>query len=217
MTGVDELKTAGNDGSKAESSKVAFTPEQQEKVQHLIDDAYRKAYSRASKNLSTGEELEVLKKEVETLKGEKKMVAILRAVARHNVVDPEEVAEFISGHVAADAYGRVTVKGDEGKAGEESYPMTLEEYVEKWLSERPHHLRSTGGAGGGSQGARFMEGAKTRYNLNDPKVWRNMPREDLDKLLKEGINVHGAGQVFRFRDVSNPFLEARKKKFQSGG
>jgi len=43
-----------------------------------------------------------------------------------------------------------------------------------------------------------------------------MPREDLERIMKEGINVQGtAGQTYRFRDVKNPFLEARRRKFHS--
>ncbi|MBI5560562.1 MAG: hypothetical protein HY883_04750 [Deltaproteobacteria bacterium] len=217
MSQVDELKTENKGGvSTAESSKVTFTPEQQAKVQELIDESYRKAYEKAARRPAMGEELDGLKREVESLKEEKKMAYILRAVARHNVVDPEDVAESISRHVKVDEGGSVVVNGD-GRSKGGVHPLTIAEYVEEWLGERPHHLRSTGAQGGGSGSSRFGDRTRARHNLADPDIWRSMPREDLGKLLREGVNVHGtSGQVFKFKDVQNPFVEARKRKFQAG-
>ena len=59
----------------AEAQKVAFTPEQQGKVQELIDDAYRKAYSKALKSRGASEDVDTLKAEGEKLKGERKIAA----------------------------------------------------------------------------------------------------------------------------------------------
>lgn len=206
MANVDERKTdMKDDGLKADS--VAFTPQQQSRVQELIDDAYKKAFQKASRVPSGAPELDELKKEVERLKGDKLMASVLRAVARHNVVDAEEVAELISRRVALDASGRAVAN--------DAPNSDIDEYVHGWLLERPHHLRASMAQGAGSIGARY-EG-KGRPNLSDPFVWRNMPREDVDRLLKEGVDVHGGGQVFRFKNVGNPFLEARKRRFKTGG
>lgn len=96
--------------------------------------------------------------------------------------------------------------------------MSIDEHVADWLGARPHHLRSAGSAGGGSQRAGLGLNGKFNYNLTDPSVWKSMPREDLDRYLAEGINIYGsAGQVYKFRDVKNPFLEARKRRFQTKG
>ena len=206
MANVDERKTdMKDDGLKADS--VAFTSEQQSRVQELIDDAYKKAFRKASLSSSGAPELDELRKEVERLKGDKLMASVLRAVARHNVVDAEEVAELISRRVALDASGRAVAN--------DAPNSDIDEYVHGWLLERPHHLRASMAQGAGSIGARY-EG-KGRPNLSDPFVWRNMPREDVDRLLKEGVDVHGGGQVFRFKNVGNPFLEARKRRFKTGG
>lgn len=206
MANVDERKTdMKDDGLKADS--VAFTPPQQSRVQELIDDAYKKAFQKASRVPSGAPELDELRKEVERLKGDKLMASVLRAVARHNVVDAEEVAELISRRVALDASGRAVAN--------DAPNSDIDEYVHGWLLERPHHLRASMAQGAGSTGARY-EG-KGRPNLSDPFVWRNMPREDVDRLLKEGVDVHGGGQVFRFKNVGNPFLEARKRRFKTGG
>ena len=215
MTHVDELKTEKKDGS-SESAKVVFTPEQQARVQELIDDAYRRAYAKATRGRASADEVDRLRSELDSLKEERKMAAILRAVARHNVVDAEEVAELIKGRVKIDDRGNITALADSGSSliNSEGGAMALEEYVDRWLSERPHHLRNTAGPGSGSGKAMFGAGSANRHDLSDPAAWRNMPREDLDRLLKEGVNIQGAsGQVYTFRSVKNPFVEARKRKF----
>ncbi len=216
MQSVDEQKTGVmGEGSEDGSGRVSFTPEQQGRVQSLIDDAYRKAYSKAARGSGVGEELVGLKKELASLKEDRKASSVLRAVAKRNVVDAQEVTELISRHVQMDESGRISVGAD--GAGADGMALGLEEYVDQWLAERPHHQRSQGSQGAGSHGSRFS-GGQTRYNLSDPQSWRTMPRAELDKYLKDGVNVQGAGgHVFRFRDVANPFVEARKRKFNSGG
>jgi len=213
---VDELKT-GNAEERREEGKVSFLPEQQARVQELIDEAYRKAYSKAQRNIGGGPEVEKLKAEVERLKEERKAASLLRAISRHSVVDAEEVAELLKGRVRSDEDGTLKVIGRSGavKVNSTGQPMSVEEFVDTWLSERPHHLRGSAATGAGSLGARFQGGAQ-RYDLTDPSAWRSMPREELDRLLREGVDVQGAaGQNYRFRDVKNPFLEARKRKFQT--
>ncbi|MDO8426214.1 MAG: hypothetical protein Q7T24_01715 [Deltaproteobacteria bacterium] len=218
---VDELKTVergdGLKNGEAEPSKVFFMPEQQAKVQELIDEAYRKAYAKAQKTRSSSEEVERLKSEMERLKSDKKMAHLLRSISKHSVVDAEEVADLVKDRVKMDEDGGFSVTGESGalKVNSSGNPMSIEEYIGHWLSERPHHLRASGSHGAGSFGSRFGEGAM-RHNLGDPAAWRNMPREELDRLLREGINVQGsAGQTYKFKDVKNPFIEARRRKFQS--
>ncbi|MBI1913049.1 MAG: hypothetical protein HYS21_13765 [Deltaproteobacteria bacterium] len=222
MNHVDERKTAEGDGLNngfgTESSKVTFLPEQQAKVQELIDEAYKKAYAKAQRGRSSSEEFERLKVEIESLRQDKKTSALLKAISRHNVVDAEEVADLLKEKIKMSDDGGYSVIGDSGalRINNSGMPMSIEEYVSHWLSERPHHLRSNGAAGSGSNGARFSQGAH-RYNLSDPDVWRTMPREELDRILREGLNVQGsAGQHYKFRDVKNPFIEARKRKFHTG-
>ncbi|MEE9615271.1 MAG: hypothetical protein V3W31_10055 [Thermodesulfobacteriota bacterium] len=217
MSTVDELKTGSRgDGPDTESSRVEFTSEQQTRVQALIDDAYRRAFSKASRGATATDEVERLKTEVDRLRDDRKTAALLKAVSRHNVIDTEEVAELIRSHVDVDDTGGVVVRGEGGsdRIGRSGQAMGVDEYIVEWLEERPHHLRSSSASGSGSRGARFGEAGRRSYNLSDPESWRTMPREDLERLLKEGVNVEGAsGQTFRFKDVQNPFREARKRKF----
>jgi len=223
MQQVDELKTANaGDGHEnvagPESSKVAFDPEQQAKVQQLIDEAYRKAYAKAQRAAGSGEEVKKLKSEVDSLREEKKMSALLRVISKHNVVDAGEVAELLKNRIKLDDDGNVTVVGSSGSTWIDSSgrPMGLDEFIGHWLGERPHHLRPTGPAGAGSSGARYGGTSAVRHNLADPAAWRTMPREDLDRILREGVNVQGAaGQTYRFKDVRNPFLEAKKQRYQN--
>src|SRR3989304_8218519 len=83
MPQVDELKTdvTGDglqNGSGAEHSKVLFNPEQQAKVQELIDEAYRKAYAKAQRSRPASEETETLRGEVKRLRDDKKMAGLYR-------------------------------------------------------------------------------------------------------------------------------------------
>lgn len=211
---VDELKT-GNDGIR-EEGKVSFLPEQQARVQELIDEAYRKAYTKAQRAAS-GADVDKLKAEVERLREDRKTASLLRAISRHSVVDAEEVTELLKHRVRAEEDGTLKVIGQSGalRVNNSGQPMSIEEFVDSWLSERPHHLRGAASSGSGSLGARFSS-SPARYDLTDPASWRSMPREELDRLMREGVDVQGAaGQNYRFRDVKNPFLEARKRKFQS--
>ncbi len=218
MIEVDELKTGETgDGLETGSSRVSFTPEQQSRMQVYIDNAYKRGLTKGS---TSNDEVKRLTGEVENLKDYKVNSAILEAVSRHNVVDAAEVSELIRRNVTIGESGEVSaVDGSAfGKAGSGPGRVALSEYVERWLEDRPHHLRGQGTSGGGSGSARFGGGGKKRYDLSSPETWRNIPREDLDQLLKEGINIQsGSGQVFSFKDVTNPFHEARKRRFNNSG
>ncbi|VAW37820.1 hypothetical protein MNBD_DELTA02-734 [hydrothermal vent metagenome] len=135
MQSVDEQKTGvmGEDDA-GEPSRVSFTPEQQGRVQTLIDDAYRKAYAKAARGSGVGEELAGLKKELASLKEDRKSSAVLRAVAKRNVVDAQEVTELIGRHVRMDDSGRLSVLADAAEGGEGGMPLGLEEYVDRWLA-----------------------------------------------------------------------------------
>ena len=214
---VDELKTGNLEGQARDESRVSFLPEQQARVQELIDEAYRKAYTKAQRSGAAGPDVDKLKAEVEKLREDRKSASLLRAISRHSVVDAEEVTELLRNRVRAEEDGSLKVIGESGAArvNNSGQPMSIEEFVDSWLGERPHHLRGAASSGSGSLGAR-LPSAHARYDLSDPSSWRAMPREELDRLLKEGVDVKGAaGQNYKFRDVKNPFLEARKRKFQS--
>ncbi|MBI5562749.1 MAG: hypothetical protein HY894_07875 [Deltaproteobacteria bacterium] len=219
---VDEPKTDGHgDAARGgESSKITFTPEQQAKVQEIVDDAVRRTHVKAAKTKAPTEEVERLKGEVDRLRDEGRRRVILEAVARHNVVDPADVAELLRGRVRMEDDGSISVTGETGGVviNNSGSPMSVDEYVGHWLSERPHHLRAAGNKGAGSASARFGETGARAYNAADPRAWREMPREELDRRLREGIKVPGAsGQTYHFRDVKNPFLDARRKKTAANG
>lgn len=212
---VDELKTGNADGNR-DDGKVSFLPEQQARVQYASSISSRKAYTKAQRAAS-GADVDKLKAEVERLREDRKAASLLRAISRHSVVDAEEVTELLKHRVRAEEDGTLKVIGQSGamKVNNSGQPMSIEEFVDSWLSERPHHLRVSPASGSGSLGARFSS-TTARYDLSDPASWRSMPREELDRLMREGVDVQGAaGQNYRFRDVKNPFLEARKRKFQS--
>ena len=208
LNGVSGVKTG--DGPESTEERVAFSPDQQARVQELIDSAYKRAYSKATGSGVRSDEVKRLEGEIDKFKEYKKNSMIVSAISRHNVVDVSEVAELIAPRLNFDDKGGLGVR--DGATGQN---VGIEEYVTNWLGERPHHLRSSGRAGAGSMSAKFGS-STSQHDLSDPGAWRSMPREDLDRLLKEGINIHGSGgQVFGFKDVQNPFKEARKRKFNS--
>ncbi len=214
---VENSDGHGNE-SEGTSGRVAFNSEQQARVQELIDESYRKAFAKAQRTRSSGEDVDGLRREIESLKEEKKNLALLKAVSKYNVVDGEEIVKLLDDRVRMDEEGHVTVVNSAGSAkiNDSGYPVAIDDFISQWLSDRPHHLRSGSNAGSGSHGAGFNHSSTQRHTLGDPSSWSSMPREDLDRYLREGINVHGsAGQVYRFRDVKNPFLDARKKHFSS--
>lgn len=65
-TGIKDKKAVSDGGGNTE--KVAFTPEQQGKVQELIDDAYRKAFAKAAKSGGDTGEADKLKAELDEMK-----------------------------------------------------------------------------------------------------------------------------------------------------
>jgi hypothetical protein len=210
---MDEAGAGRKNNADTDASKVVFTPEQQGKVQELIDDAFKRAYAKALRTRGPSDDADRLKKEVDALKHEKKSAALLRSLSRHNVVDAGEVCDLLKEKVRLDEDGFKVVHETGGvMINSSGHPMDLDEFVAQWLGERPHHLRSGGAAGAGSTGARTYSGG-LRRDVSDPAAWRTMTREELDRRLKEGIVVHGsAGQTYTFRDVKNPFLEARRRK-----
>lgn len=221
MQMVDELKTAvageGNKNAGGEAGKVAFLPEQQARVQELIDETYRKAFAKAQKKPSS-DEVERLKSEVVSLREDKKSAEVYKAISRFNVVNADDVAKLIGGSVRLGEDGAVTVINESGsvRISASGHPVGIEEYIAGWLNERPHFLRGAGSSGAGSFGSRFEAGYRPSQNTSDPSFWRTVPREDLDRLLAGGITVQGsAGQLYKFRDVKNPFIEARRRKAQA--
>ena len=213
-------ETGESHGNAAEnaSGRVIFNSEQQVKVQELIDDSYRKAFAKAQRTRSSGEDVEGLRREIEGLKEEKKKLALLKAVSKYNVVDGEEIVKLLEDRVRMDDEGHVIVVNSSGSAkiNDAGHPVGMEDFLSQWLSDRPHHLRSGSAGGAGSHGVGFNHGNSRTRSSGDPAAWQSMPREDLDRYLREGSNVQGsAGQVYRFRDVKNPFLAARKRRFGS--
>jgi hypothetical protein len=224
MEKVDELNGVSNgeydDGRReAGREKLSFTPEQQEKVQGLIDDAYRKAFSKAQKSSGKIGEIERLESEVVRLREDKQRAVLYKSISKYNVVDAEEVAKLVGENIAMDSGGNSVVVNSSGgiMTGDSGNSVGVDEFIEGWLKERPHHLRSSVVTGAGSRSSGYRS-ESFNVNLSDPAAWRTMSRTDLDRYLKEGISIPGSsGQIYKFRDVKNPFLEARKRKFKAGG
>lgn len=245
---ADEQKTDEQVKAEADAAakaKTEFTSEQQVKVQSLIDEAYKRAYSKAQASpdierlkselaaLKAGdgkgkesEEVQTLTSALDKLKADlaKKNAreiddSVFREVAKFNVMDAAEVTTLLRGNIKADENGVPIVVNADGSPrlnlnATPTRPMTVEEHIADWLRTRPHHVKASGRQGSGSFGAKFGGEGGREYDLSNPETIRNMPREELDKALAAGLEIKGSGgQVFRFKNTSNPFTEARKKRF----
>lgn len=250
---------AGNNGGNGGAQKVEFSPEQQAKVQELIDGSFSKAYGKAKQefdakltieieklksgnggqpgaekkvepNAEMKAALDALKTRDEQRESERqkekaealheiKNARITKEIGGFDVHGHDEIANLVASHFDINPETKeVFVKGVDGspkislQTGEK---MTPKEFLASWLKDRPHYQKAAGSQGAGSQGAMFGPGGGQKYNLQDPQSIRNMPKEDFEKLLKEGVNVHlPSGQTMKFREQKNPFLEARRAKFK---
>ena len=225
--GTGNSDKGGSDGG-GNPDKVVFSPEQQSRVQKLIDEAYAKAYAKAIKTSVAKEEktedkkdttlpdakLKTLESQVSALREEKKGNTLLKAIVRHNVIDAEEISALLKGYVRLNDDNSFTVLNELGaeRLNANAAAMTVDELVADWLSKRPHHLRASGTTGAGSSGGRFSGGG-SQTPLTADSI-RKMSTEELKGLIAgDGISIAGsAGQTFNFKKTSNPFIEARKKK-----
>ena len=199
-----------------------FTPEQQSKVQELIDAAYTKAFKKAEEKLAAksrekkpvkqdttlpDEAMSQLKGQVEALRSEKKTNALLKAISKHNVMDAEEIAALTSSAVKLNDDNTISIVNENGleRLNADGRAMTVDEYITGWLTTRPHHIRSGGGQGAGSQSAKFG-GDAGGANITTPEDIQNLSDKDFKKLISEGVNVKGSrGQTLHFKEITNPF------------
>ncbi len=100
-------------------------------------------------------EIDTLRSELTSLKVDGTLLAV---ASGRNAVNPEQVKTLLKQNVGLDETGRPVVF-DANKSvvydPETSEPQTIESFVNKWLDDNPHFLRSTPGGvvSGGSQGA----------------------------------------------------------------
>ena len=124
-----------NEGDE-KKDRTPFSPDQQARVQDLIDSAYKRAYSKATGIGGRKEEVRRLEDEIDKFKEYKKNVLLTTAISKHDVVDINKVIELVSPHLDFDYKG--TLVDISGAVG-------AEEYIAAWLGERPHHLRKEEG------------------------------------------------------------------------
>lgn len=150
----------------------------------------------------------------ESYKNERKTTSLYAAIGKQDVQDIESIVTLLRNNIDIDEEGKLIVKGDGGpRLNKHGDPIKIDEYVEEWLHERPHFLKGSNG-GAGSNGSMGGSG-KVKQDLSNPEVWRNMSPDTRDKLLKEGVTITNPnGTKYHFGSQSNPFTEARKRKFK---
>ena len=199
---ADEQKT--DEQKKADTAKIDFTPEQQGKVQGLIDEAYKKAFTKASadaailnakikalegknKDHGKGDDLTALLSKVAALEKENRetkenaMRDNLKAVAAElGAVSGEEVAMLVS-HSIVD--GKVVNAEGQPRANKEGNPVSVKELVAEFLAARPYLVKATGAAGAGSSGARGGGGVGKEMKIGD---YNNLSPKGKADFIKGG-------------------------------
>lgn len=158
---------------------VEFSPEQQAKVNELIDKAHAKALGKAEKQMSDlRAELEALKADkskktestfdeaaakkllaetearyqaqITQMLGTQKSGLLMTAAAKANAVNPEVVAKLVGDSVVYED-GKWSVQVD-GKTVTNARlePMTVDEFIAKYLDENPYLKRAANAGGAGS-------------------------------------------------------------------
>ena len=129
-------------------------------------------------------DVEELVKEIATLKAEGVKnhersinASLLTEISDFDVVNPRQMAELLRGHIKVDAGGQLSVQSADGalKINAQGNPMTVKEYIGKWLEGNPHMLKAAGSAGSGSRAGDYT-------NNGDGKT---MTRADFDELPPE--------------------------------
>lgn len=140
---AEDKAKADAEAAKAEANK--FNPEQQVKVNSLLESATERGFAAGAKKSSEkmlgletqieelskkgsvkgGEgnvDLEDMKKEMADLKSREKEnhersinASLLTEINEFNVVRPKQIAELLRGHISVDETGHLTIQGEEGK------------------------------------------------------------------------------------------------------
>lgn len=79
---------------------------------------------------------------------------LLSAAAKHNAIDPAEVALLARSNVKMDDEGIVTVVDKDGHTmrNDSGDAMGIDGFMESFLGDRPHHVKASGGGSGSAGG-----------------------------------------------------------------
>lgn len=226
---VDDAYTKAYKKARGEyDTKIAKSNDDITQLRTQIEELNKKPAETPAGTEEAKKAIDLINKQKEALEVEMKLAnesfnnerttnALYGAIGKHDVVDNEAIVTLIRGMVAIGEDGKPFVKGDGGpKLNNHGEPQTVENFVEEWLRERPHFLKgSAGGAGSNSSMGGNAGNGSVQYDLSDPEVVRNLPADELDRLIKEGIVIKNPnGTSFKFGTVTNPFTEARRRKFK---
>lgn len=112
---------------------------------------------------------------------------LLNTASQRNAVNPEQVAQLLKGKVGLDETGRPVVFDRDGNVQydpDTAEPVSIESYVNEWLDNNPHFLRSTGG-GVVSRGSTGPSG-KGPIDLSSLDLTNPADRSVYKKLKAEG-------------------------------
>ncbi len=130
-------------------------------------------------------EISTLRQELTNLKVDG---TLLSTASARSAVNPEQVAQLLKGSVGLDETGRPVVFDKDGNIQydpETAEPRTIEAYVNEWLDNNPHFLRSTPG-GVVSKGSTGTVPTKPAVDLGSLDMTNPADRELYKKMRAEG-------------------------------
>lgn len=130
-------------------------------------------------------EITTLRSELTSLKVDGTLLATASA---RNAVNPEQVAQLLKGSVGLDETGRPVVFNSEGNIEydpDTAEPRKIEDYVNEWLDNNPHFLRSAPG-GVVSNGSTGQVPVKPAVDLSSLDMTNPADRATYKKLKAEG-------------------------------
>ncbi len=170
---VEKLKKAQAEREKQELEERQEYKELAERIRAEKDQEIRKR----------DEELNELRRRHLNAQAER---AVLAAATQHGAVAPEQVARLVRNDIRVDEDGRpyvVDAQGNrrtDGRGGE----LTVNSYVEQFLSENPHFQRAAEGRGAGGRGS---GGGTPPANTGDIDLER--AKHDLEYALEHEAEI----------------------------
>lgn len=150
---LKKLAEASSKVSKAEEEKADESAKaeviQREELEALLarkEEEMRKLLEQKES------ELQVKQNAIQALLHERKRQALEIAAAAAGAIQPAIVAKLLMEHLAEDEQWNIYVKNEKGgrRINDRGDPMTVEEFVQEWLSKNPYMLKPEVRAGGGT-------------------------------------------------------------------
>ena len=124
-----------------------------------------------------------LQKQIHSVKVEG---ALLNAASSKKAVNPQQVSQLLQGRVKLTEMGDVEVLDDNGspRYNDNGKPLSVDEYVNEWLTQNPHFVASTPG-GSGSQSQATSNNTGNKIDISKLDMSRKDHRDQYAQWKKD--------------------------------